>query len=79
MNFDTKKVKMTFVTDNPNWPKVPILNDLIQGAKHEMLQIHVNGTIEEPKVSGSVMNTFQTTIDEVLRGGNSSEGSRSKK
>ncbi len=79
MNFDTKKVKMTFVTDNPNWPKVPILNDLIQGAKHEMLQIHVNGTIEDPKVSGSVMNTFQTTIDEVFRGGNSSEGSRSKK
>ncbi len=79
MNFDTKKVKMTFVTDNPNWPKVPILNDLIQGAKNEMLQIHVNGTIEEPKVSGSIMNTFQTTIDEVLRGGNSSNGSKSRK
>ena len=69
LNFDTKKVKMTFTTDNPNWPKVPILSDLLQGAKHELLQFHVNGTIQEPKVSGSVMNTFQTTVDEVLRAG----------
>jgi hypothetical protein len=80
MNFDTKKVKMTFETDNPNWPKLPIVNELLQGAKHELLQIHVNGTIEEPKVSGSVMNTFQTTIDEVLRGGRPEDSAkRSKK
>jgi hypothetical protein len=71
MNFDTKKVKMTFVTDNPNWPKLPLVNDLIQGAKHELLQIHVSGTIEQPKVTGSLMSTFQTTVDEVLRGGGS--------
>jgi hypothetical protein len=30
------------------------------------MQIHVTGSIQEPKVSGSVMNTFTTTIDEVL-------------
>jgi len=67
MNFSTKKVKMSFVTDNPRWPKLPILGDLIQGAKDEMFQIHVNGTIEDLKVSGKVMNTFQTTIDEILK------------
>ena len=69
MNFETKKVKLTFVTENPNWPKLPLVNDLIEGAKHELLQIQVNGTIEEPKVSAGVMSTFQTTIDEVFRGG----------
>jgi hypothetical protein len=79
LNFDTKKVKMTFVTDNPNWPKLPFVNDLLQGAKHELLQIHVSGTVQEPKVSGSIMNTFQTTVDEVFRGGEGSDSGRRKR
>jgi hypothetical protein len=76
LNFDTKKVKMTFVTDNPNWPKLPLVNEILQGAKHELLQIHVNGTVQEPKVSGSLMSTFSTTIDEVLRGSDTGDSPR---
>jgi hypothetical protein len=68
LDFGTKQVKMTFVTDSTNWPKIPIVGDLLQGARHELLQIHVKGTLEEPKVSASMMNTFTTTVDEVLRG-----------
>jgi hypothetical protein len=75
LNFETKKVRMTFVTDNPHWPKLPFVNDLIQGAKHELLQIHVNGTVEKPKVSGTMMDTFQTTVDEVIRGTDSDSSS----
>jgi hypothetical protein len=67
---------MTFVTDNPNWPKLPLVNEIIQGAKHELLQIHVNGTVQEPKVSGSMMHTFSTTIDEVLKGSDTSDSPR---
>lgn len=69
LNFDTRKVKMTFTTDNPKALKIPLINELMQGLRQELLQIQVNGSIEEPKVSGSVMNTFQTTIDEVFRPG----------
>jgi hypothetical protein len=58
---------MTFTTDNPNWPKVPIFSELLTGAKHELLQIKVNGTVQEPRVSGSMMNTFTTTVDEVFK------------
>src|SRR5208282_5131052 len=36
MNFETRKVKMTFTTDNPDWPKLPLVNGLIQGAKNEL-------------------------------------------
>jgi hypothetical protein len=68
LDFGTKKVNLTFTTDNPNWPKVPILGDLVQTAKQELLQIHVKGTLQEPKVSASAMNTFTTTVDEVLKG-----------
>jgi hypothetical protein len=68
LDFGTKKVRMTFTTDNPNWPKLPILGDLVQGAKHELLQIQVRGSLEEPKVSAAAGSTFITTVDEVLRG-----------
>jgi hypothetical protein len=68
LDFGTKQVKMTFVTDSTTWPKIPIVGDLLQGARHELLQIHVQGTLEEPKVSASMMNTFTTTIDKVFRG-----------
>lgn len=68
LNFETQRVGLTFTTDNPNWPKLPIVGDLIQGARNEMLQIRVTGTIQKPKVSASSLNTFQTTIDEVVKG-----------
>jgi hypothetical protein len=68
LDFGTKQVRMTFVTDNPSGIQVPILNDLLKGARNELLKINVKGTITQPKVETSVMGTFTTTVDEVLRG-----------
>ncbi|HEX8523456.1 MAG TPA: hypothetical protein VF669_14480 [Tepidisphaeraceae bacterium] len=68
LDFGTKKVNLTFTTENPNWPKVPLLGDLVQSAKQELLQIHVKGTLQEPKVSATAMTTLTTTVDEVLKG-----------
>jgi hypothetical protein len=66
IDFATKKVKMSFRTDNPNAWRIPFITELLQGARSEFLQIHVSGSVKEPKVSGSVMSTFTTTVDEVL-------------
>jgi hypothetical protein len=68
LDFSTKQVKMSFVTDSRNWPKLPLIGDLLEGARHELLQIHVRGTLEEPKVSARAMNTITTTVDEVFKG-----------
>jgi hypothetical protein len=68
LDFGTRQVRMSFVTDNPRGLKVPFLNDLLQGARQELLKIHVNGTIQEPKVSAGMMSTFTTTIDQVVKG-----------
>jgi hypothetical protein len=70
LDFDSKRVRMTFVTGNDTWPKLPVIGDLIQGARNELFQIHVRGTITEPKVSAAAMNTLTTTIDEVFKGSN---------
>ncbi len=71
LDFDTRRVAMVFTTDNTTWPKLPIIGDIISSARHELLQIDVAGTLEAPKVSASAMNTFTTTVDQVLQGGDS--------
>jgi hypothetical protein len=68
LDFAKKKVAMSFTTDNPNWPKLPIVGDIIHTAKNELLQIHIKGTLQDPKVSASTASTVTTTVDEVLRG-----------
>ncbi len=66
MDFKSKRVRMTFVTDSPNQWRIPFISDILRGASQEFMQIHVTGTVKEPKVSGSMMNTFTTTVDEVF-------------
>lgn len=69
LDFGTKKVRMTFLTDNPNAWKIPFISEILAGARQEFMQIQVSGTVQEPKVRGSLMNTFTTTVDEVLNNG----------
>jgi hypothetical protein len=68
LDFGKKTVRMTFTTDANGWIRLPLVGDLMQSARNELLQIHVRGTLQEPKVSASSFNTFTTTIDEVFRG-----------
>jgi hypothetical protein len=68
LDFGNRQVNMTFVTDNPGGFRIPFLQDLWRGAQHELLRIHVRGSIQEPKVQASTMGTFTTTVDEVFKG-----------
>jgi hypothetical protein len=68
LDFGTKKVSLTFVTDNAGGLRLPFFNELWQGARQELLRIHVRGTVQEPKVSAGMMGTFTTTVDEVFKG-----------
>lgn len=70
INFDNKKVALTFNTDSPShWIKLPIVQDVWQSAKKELFQISIRGTVQEPKVSANPFHTVTTTVDEVLHGG----------
>ncbi|HEY1687219.1 MAG TPA: hypothetical protein VGG19_20835 [Tepidisphaeraceae bacterium] len=66
MDFGTKKFDLLFTTNNPNWPKLPIINDLISAAQKELLQIRVTGTIQEPRVSAGLLSAVPTTIERVI-------------
>ena len=68
LDFKSKQVRMSFTTDNPNGLKVPFLNDLVAGARGELMKISIKGTIKEPKVQANPFGTVTTTIDEVFKG-----------
>jgi hypothetical protein len=67
LDFKSKQVLMTFVTDNPGGFKVPFLNDILQGARSELFKFNIKGTIQQPKVEANPFGTFTTTIDEVFK------------
>ncbi len=67
LDFASKRLEMTFLTDNRNLFRIPIIGDLIDVAKHELLPIRVTGTIHEPQVRVQSLRTFTTTLDQVFR------------
>ncbi len=66
LDFDTRKVALTFTTDNPNAPRIPFISDLWRNAQQELFKIEVRGTVQDPKVSTATFGTFSTTVDEVF-------------
>lgn len=68
LDFDTRKVRLSFTTDNAAWASVPLVGQFLDSAKKEMLRIHVNGSLENPKVTASAFDTITTTVDEVIHG-----------
>jgi hypothetical protein len=80
LDFGTKKVDLTFTTDNPGGLlQLPFIKELLRGARNELLKIHVKGTIKEPEVSARSMGTFWTTVDEVFNGDRKSSDSSDKR
>lgn len=70
IDFGTKQVQMSLMMGNSAADAVPIFGDLIRGARQDLLQIRIKGSLEEPKVGASAFNTITTTVDEVLKGDN---------
>ena len=68
MDFAARTFKLSFVTDSVAWLRVPVLHELLKGARQELLRIHVTGSIREPRVELRSMHTFTTTIDRVFTG-----------
>ncbi|MCS7033146.1 MAG: AsmA-like C-terminal region-containing protein, partial [Phycisphaerae bacterium] len=67
LDFADKRVFLNLATDSTNWLKVPVLEDLLRGARKELLQIRVRGSIQDPQFSAGSLPTITTTIDEVFK------------
>jgi hypothetical protein len=68
LNFAQGRVSLWLVTNNSALVSLPVVGPLIHGADQELLKIHIQGTIQQPKVSASTFDTITTTVDQVLSG-----------
>jgi len=66
VDFSSRAVSLDFTTDAA-WAKLPLIGEFLQGARNELLQLRVRGTLQEPKVGAGAFGTLTTTIDEVLQ------------
>ena len=67
LDFDTRQVRMTLLTDNPGGLRIPFISELWQDARQQLLKIDLRGTVQEPKVQPTSMGIFTTTIDQVFK------------
>ncbi len=70
------KVLISLTPTNTHGWSVPVLSDLIDPARRELLTIVIRGSVEHPKVSARSFGTLTTTIDQITRptGGVSPDG-----
>jgi hypothetical protein len=67
IDLESRDVRFTFWTARPDLLNIPVLSDLADRARRELLQITVKGTIDRPIVGASAFDSFTTTVEEVLR------------
>jgi hypothetical protein len=66
VDFSSRAVSLDFTTDAA-WARLPLIGEFLQGARNELLQLRVRGTLQEPRVGAGTFGTLTTTIDEVLQ------------
>ena len=66
VDFSSRAVSLDFTTDAA-WARLPLIGEFLQGARNELLQLRVRGTLQEPRVGAGAFGTLTTTIDEVLQ------------
>ncbi len=71
VDFDSREVSLNFTTDTQGKP-LPVIGDLLNAARRELLQIRVRGTLSEPEVKAGSLRTITATVDRILDDGNDS-------
>lgn len=67
IDLEHRDVRVTLWTSPPDLPRVPVISDLADRARRELLQIQVRGTIDDPRIGASSFESFSTTVDEVFK------------
>jgi hypothetical protein len=70
MDMKSSKLKLTFLTGPPGkMPRIAGLESLYKDIAREIMQIHVTGTLEKPKMETVSMGSLKAAIDKLMRPG----------
>lgn len=68
MDMKSSKLKLTFLTGPPGkMPRIAGLESLFNDISREIMEIHVTGTLEKPKMEPVSLRSLKAAIDKLLR------------
>lgn len=70
LDLHTREVSFTLNTENPNALPIPFIDPLLRGARRELFQIKIGGTLTETNVKTTSFPSFTATLDRVLDSAN---------
>ena len=69
-NMETDQIELTLVGAHPrHWPRIAILTDLLETTGRELVQYHVHGTANTPKITVEPLYRLNETLRALLSGG----------
>jgi hypothetical protein len=66
MKTSTQEIDMLFLTTNPNVTYGGFISELLGGLKNQLIQIHIGGTVKNPKTDVRSLPVLTNSIDAVL-------------
>ena len=70
MDMKTSKLKLTFLTGPPGvLPRITGLESLLKDISREIMEIHVTGTLDKPKMTAVSLPSLKDAIEKLLRPG----------
>ncbi len=64
IDLTARDVDLTFTTENTGLPNLPIIGEVIEGAKDELLRIRVRGKLDAPAVGTGSLESLGKSIEE---------------
>jgi hypothetical protein len=68
VNLKTDALDLNFVTRTPHDWNIPIVSDLVQTVRDQLLQIHVGGTIAKPRIDPVPLSAITGPLSDLLNG-----------
>lgn len=74
LNLDTHRLEVTLLSARPaEWPDVPLVTELLQGASRELMEVKIEGTLADPQVRGRPLPSVEAALRTLFQAGRSSD------
>lgn len=62
LGLQDRKLDLALLTESPNEWRFPLLTEIVELARRELLQVHVSGTVDAPEIKGVPLGTLAQTL-----------------
>jgi hypothetical protein len=64
VDLPTQYLDVELISGGPrNWPKIPVLTELMESTSRELLEVHVTGPLEHPAVHARPLSSVGAAVE----------------